>query len=183
MFNPLIAMKKHSLTLAMAILSIAFTYGQKLKPNSIVRAKQITFETHEVTMHGTPSDMISVVNRRNIYHGKIPKNRNSDMEFPFTDKSKLLDAVKQTFSQERLRQLLPEHLIAVTFYVSPQGKILDVSFLVNKNTSLSAAELENLEIAIKTNVSFKIKLIDKKDHDFFDVVYPIKYDRVLKGTI
>src|SRR5476649_1194855 len=130
-------MKKYLSTSLIIILSITLTYGQQLKPNSVVRANQITYNVQEVTAHGIPYDYLSVVNKNNIYHGRIPKNRNPDMSFPFTDKSKLLKAFTQTFSTERIKQLLPERRIDITFYVSPQGKVLDVSFLVNKNTLLT----------------------------------------------
>ncbi|MFI5159143.1 MAG: hypothetical protein ACHQF4_09780 [Sphingobacteriales bacterium] len=176
-------MKKYLLTPLLILLSLTIAYAQHLKPNSIVRANRVTFNIKEVTTHGIPSDYMSIVNNNSIYHGRIPKNRNPDMSFPFTDKSKLLSAFIQTFSFERIKQLLPERRMIITFYVSPQGKVLDVSFLVNKNTLLTAAELENLETAIKANVSFKIKLEDGKEHDFFDVGYPVIYERILKGTI
>jgi hypothetical protein len=176
-------MKKQSSTLLALILSTAFTYAQGLKPNTTVKANKATFRINEVKMHGAPSDYLSVVNSTNIYYGKLPKNRNPDMSFPFTNKSGLLNAITQTFSEERLKQLLPERRILITFYVDPHGKVAGVSFLVNKNTLLTATELENLENAIKADVSFKIRPEDAKGHDFFDVGYPVIYERVLNGTL
>jgi hypothetical protein len=82
-----------------------------------------------------------------------------------------------------LKQLLPERRILITFYVDPHGNVAGVSFLVNKNTLLTATELENLENALKADVSFKIRPEDAKGHDFFDIGYPVIFERVLNGTL
>jgi hypothetical protein len=160
------------------MLSAVITSAQSLRPKSIIKANRATYITSE-----TKYDRMEVVNRSNIYHTKTPKVSGEFIAFDFTNKSSLLKAFNQVFSDERIKELLPEKGMFVTFYINPQGKILEVSFMVSKATLVTSTELEKLENAIKANVLFKIRQDSVKDADFFRVSLNVKYERVLNRTL
>jgi hypothetical protein len=176
----LVKMKIQSQFLILFILlfnSISI-YGQMLKPNLKIRANKVFFITTELD-----HNRMSVVNDRNIYHNKILKNRNPDMTFKIKEKSGLLNAFTQVFSDERLRQLQPERRMLMTFYINPAGQIVEISFVLNKNTLITARELEELEGAIKANVSIKFRPEDVKGKEVIDIGYIITFSQVLDRTL
>jgi len=153
-------------------------YGQKLKPNSTIKAENTTFNTL-----GSKYGKMDVVNKNNIYYNKIPKVSGMNFSFEFAGKLSLLDAFTQVFSDDRIRQLLPETGIFITFYINPEGKILEVSFMVGENTLITAAELEKLENIIKAKISFKVHSYNANGADFFPVNYNVKYKKILDRTL
>jgi len=171
-------MKKQSLILFTLLLSAIITYAQELKPNAIIKTNTATYITT-----GLHDGAMSVVNSKSNYHNKIPRNRNPDMTFELKDKSALLNAFTHVFSDERLKQLIPEKRMIMTFYVNPSGQVIEVSFIFNKNTAVTALELEDLEKAIKANVFIKIRPEEYKGQDFFDVGFIVVYSKVLDRTL
>jgi hypothetical protein len=180
MFKLITAMKKQSFIILSLILSITFTYAQGLKPNTTTKANKITFRIDQVTIHGTPTEGITVKNINNIYQSQKPKVFiDPGVLYGKIAKGTILKAFMQAFSDARLNQLLSEHGLSLSLYISPSGKILEVEFLLQKNTKVTAIELEQLEDAIKTNVYFKLKPEETKGGDFFSVSLFVKYQNVL----
>jgi hypothetical protein len=170
---------KRKLAMVLIVLLIAITANaQRLKPDTTIKANRVTFITTSLS-YGE----ISVRNTDNIYHNRIQKNRNPDMSLQLTDNLGMVKAFKQVFSDERLKQLLPEKRIFMTLYASTSGKILDMSFVLSKNTLISPQELENLEIAIKAHVSFKFRPEEINGQDFIDIKWIVRYNKVLDGTL
>ena len=171
-------MKKQVILFALLVCTVA-TYGQTLKADASIKATKTTFITTSLS-----KSSMAIANSNNRYHNKIPKISAENMVFTKTDKLGLLNAFTSVFSEDRLKQLLPENRMFITFYVDPQGKILDLSFIIfTSNTTLKASELENLENAIKANVSFKIDSNKTKGADFFNVGQLVRYQQVLDGTL
>jgi hypothetical protein len=48
----------------------------------------------------------------------------------------MLEAFTGVFTDERLKQLLPEKFLPMTLYLNTSGKILEVEFILNRNTPL-----------------------------------------------
>jgi hypothetical protein len=174
-------MKIH-LLLPMIFLAFSnLTYGQRLKPDAVVRASHSSYNTKTIGIGRAAN--IFVYNNKNIYYNKIPKNRNPDIVIQRADKEGMLRAFTQVFNDGRLKELMPERYIHMTFYVDPSGRIMDMSFLLDKNTLITANELEALESSIKSNVFFKWRPEDIKGHDFFDITYAVSYSKALDRTL
>jgi len=170
------------LTISILILISTFTYAQKLKPNSTVKANQTTFRIEEVKQFGTSSNGITVVNVNNIYRNHAPKVYMAPGDlYGKIEKGGMLRAFKLTFNDNRLRQLLPDHGINLKLYISPDGKVEETDFLLENTTLLNAKELAQLQNAIKTNVFFKLSPGETKGGDFFTVSLFVKYQNVLDG--
>ena len=128
---------------------------------------------------------MSIVHKSSIYHNKTPKISGADLGLTGekVNKHSLLNTFKRTFSDERIRQLLPEGRIVLTFYVSPSGNVLEVEFILNKTTLITATELEQLENNIKANVVFNFNQELTKGGDFFVLVQAVRFSKVLDGTL
>lgn len=151
--------------------------AQEIKPNSTVRTKYSSFIIKQ-----NNTSMV-VFNSKNTYINKVPRHRNPDMTFDLRDKNSLLKAFRKVFSDSRLKQLLPERFMQMTLYANTSGQVLAVTFFLNKNTVITAQELENLENTIKADVWFKLRQDEIKDQDFFDIAEAVTYSRVLDKTL
>jgi hypothetical protein len=180
MLNTLNKMKKISLIVTVLILIGTITYAQKLTPNSIIRANQSTFITADLG-----HENMSVVHKSSVYHNKLPKVSGAErgLTGEKTNRHSLLIAFKKTFSVERIRQLVPEGRITLTFYVNPSGEILEIEFMLNKTTLVTATELEQLENNIKANVTFNFNHKLTKDGDFFVIVQAVRFSKILDNTL
>jgi hypothetical protein len=131
-------MKKQILVILISILSISLTFEQQLKPNVITKAESESFvsELQPHVQDDKTSDIMVVYNSKSHYHNKIPRNRNPDITFTRGDKGRMLEAFTGVFTDERLKQLLPEKFLPMTLYLNTSGKILEVEFILNRNTPL-----------------------------------------------
>jgi hypothetical protein len=170
--------KKPSLIIAALTIMFKFSHAQEIKPNTIVRVDSTSF----ITSQNQPEIMV-VFNSKNTYINKVPRHRNPDMTFDLQDKNSLLKAFRKVFNESRLEQLLPERFMQMTLYANTSGRVLAVTFFLNKNTVVTAQELEDLENTIKANVWFKLRPDEIKDQDFFDIVEAVRYSRVLDKTL
>jgi hypothetical protein len=159
-------------------LYVRFSHAQKLVPDNKIKAHEVTFITTKLG-----NEEMSVAHEGKVYHNKVPINRNPNMSLKMKNKSGILNAFTEVFSDKRLKQLIPEKRIMMTFYLNPSGQIMEVSFILNKNTLVTAQELEDLEKAIKANVSYKIMPSDYKEQDFIDIGMIIIYEKVLDRTL
>src|SRR5882757_8966542 len=143
-------MKKAIIISVVLMLSIKITNAQQLKPNSIIKTNSLSFKT-DITPYGT----MLVKNDKSVFKNRKPKNQRYELADSKT--LNILIAFKQVFDDDRLKELLSEPSIMLTYYVSPQGKVLDISYNLKINTLITANELEALSNAIKNSVSFKIR--------------------------
>lgn len=163
------------------LISVNSTFCQGIKADTVIKANYSTYNTK--TIGSGNSANIFVVNSNNIYYNKKPRNRNIDMVVLLNNKSGFINALKQVFGDERLRQLIPERFLRFTLYVNPNGQIMEMAFLLDKNTSITATELEALEKAIKAQVSFKFRREDINGQNFVDISEAVSYKMVLDGTL
>jgi hypothetical protein len=171
-------MKNIKIIFAMLLTNVTLVCAQELKPNSTVKTKHSSFRT-KVNEHGT----MNIENDKNILSKQRPKNLRFEID-QSTDPG-LLAAFKQVFSDARLKELLPENAIGLTYCVAPDGKILEISYLLKPNTLVTAAELEALEIAIKNNVTIKLNRTkdNKQEADFVRIIQAVHYNQILNGTL
>jgi hypothetical protein len=175
-------MKKINLLTLAFFIFVKLTYSQSLKPDAIVKADHSTYSTHLIGAGNTAS--ISVVNTKNILYEKKNKSGGGTLSYiGKTDNSSLLNIFNQVFTKDRIRQLLPESRISIFCYVNPEGKVLEVSYFLSKNTLLTASELEKLETAIKNNYTFKLLPQETKGGDFFVINLIVKYSWFFDGTL
>jgi hypothetical protein len=175
-------MKNINLLIIMLLVFNKFAYSQNLKPDAIVKADHLTYNTKTESTGRYPS--ISVRNTENVLYGKKNKLGQSTLSYiGKTDNSSLSKIFNSVFTQERIRQLLPESRITIDCYVNPNGKILEVSYFLNKNTILTAKELEKLEEALKSNYTFKLRPEETKGGDFFVITLIVKYSWFFDGTL
>jgi hypothetical protein len=79
--------------------------------------------------------------------GDIP-----DISIVKLDKNKLADILLGAFSVNRLKQLENEKDLSIFFYLSDRGDVLEVSFMADENTKITARELEYIESRIKSDI-------------------------------
>lgn len=171
-------MKKIIITLVLGLIT-KFSFGQNLKPNSTVRINHSIFNVKALD-HGS----MVVANEKNSLVNKKPKLPQSALNhFEKTDQTALLNVFTNVFSTKRLKELLPENGVLVNYYVSPQGKVLEVSFLLNTNTLLTAEEIKQIEDGIKNNVKFSLRPEETNGGDFFIITQVVKYKKILDRTL
>lgn len=168
-------MKKAIILFSILILGIKITHAQQLRPNSIIKANSLSFKT-DVTPNGT----MTVANDKSVFKNRKPKNQRFQLADPRT--LNILMAFRQVFSDNRLKELLGEPSIMLTYYISLQGKVLDISYNLKTSTLVTANELEALSDAIKKCVSFKIEEEGQKNGDFFMISQRIAFKRILDKT-
>lgn len=118
-------------------------------------------------------------------YGDRNSNQPSQLRIEKPDKHSVLNTFKQVFSTERLQQLAADpSAIFIDYKISPTtGKILEVSFILTKNTLLKATEIESLENALKTNVMFKFKNEEVKNSEFISIDESVHFRKILDGTL
>ncbi len=176
-------MKKNNLLTIILLVFCVKVQAQKLLSNTKVKANQITYKV--VGLPKLESETIefnTVYNNNNQYCGKTPKLKldNGDLIGKIV-KNTILNAFNEAFSKARLKELVQERVLDITLYLSPTGKVMEVSFLLQKNSSLSALELENLENALKKNVYYNLDANLVKNGDFFVVSMWVRYQNILDG--
>jgi hypothetical protein len=179
MYNSMTIMKRTVISIFVLLISITSIYAQQFKPNSIVRAKRSSYKIDTIKFD---NKNIHVENSNNRYSNK-PSTQGADFTFEKVNKSGTYNAFKQVFSDDRLKQLANERILLI-FNVSLEGKIQEVEFTLNKNTLITIPELEALEGALKSNVSFKFKTQElRKGSDFVSIGQTIPFSRVLDKTL
>jgi hypothetical protein len=177
--NKLINMKKSIiLFVILIIINITTTQAQQLRPNSINKASHNSYRVDSVTY-----GMMEVNNLTNTLRHRIPKTHPQNLSFKKDDNLSLINSFKQAFTNARLVQLENEPAILLLFKLSPTGKLIEVTFSVKENTSISISELEALENAIKKNVTFKLNSGEIKGADFFEIGQNVLFKRVVDGTL
>lgn len=160
-----------------------WAYGQELKPNSIIKGNKISLKVDDIKTPGADfsSDRVYVANVNNIYHGRKPKISAWDISlYQKMEKGSMLKAFGQVFNDTRLKELAStDRGLAIFLYITPSGKVTEVGFLIRKNTALTTLEIEQLENALKTDVTFKIQPKETKDGDFFIINMEVKYKNIL----
>ncbi len=150
-------------------------HSQIFIPDSLIKSNKITFKVDEQ----------SVYNLNNKLHGKKQKT-DIDPRLIFVNivKGTILTSFTQTFTDARLKELTKERGIVLILDITPDGKVAEVEFrLLNKNTLLSAIEIENLEINLKKNVSFKLDSALTKDGVFFGQSIFVTYQGILERNM
>jgi hypothetical protein len=172
-------MKKSIILLGMLIIiNITTTQAQQLRPNSINKASHNSYRVESSTY-----GWMEVNNQTNTLRHRRPKVNPYNLYLKKDDNLSLINSFKQVFTNARLVQLENEPAILLQFKVSPTGKMIEVTFLVRENTSISISELEALENAIKKNVSFTINSGEIKGADFFEIGQNVPFKAVLDGTL
>ena len=160
-------------------------YAQNLKSNTLVRANKINYNV--VGMEKFPGETLefnNVFNKDNIYHGKNPKvGIDPALLVSGASNSSLQTAFMQTFSKERLQELTKERQLVFKLFFTPEGKVVEVEFLIRKDSSLTAFELEKLENALKQNVVYKVGNILPKGGDFFEQAISVGYKGILDNNL
>jgi hypothetical protein len=170
---------KKTITLTVLLsISITVTYAQRLKPNSDIKAKHSSYKTDSLRSGG-----MFVHNDKNIYHNKKHNEPSSSDNLEKGDKTSTINAFKKVFNNQRLQQLVNEPNIGIEYTVSDEGKILEVSFVLKQTTLVTASELEELEDAIKKDVSFKWRGAHAKVNDFYVLFQNIRFSKILDGTL
>ena len=169
-------MKNIALVIVIFSINITIVSAQKLKSNSIIKAKSISYKTDTSSFGG-----MTVENERNVYRKKMPDPDGINVNIEKSDKVSTINAFKQVFSDVRLHQLKNEN-ITIMYYISSSGKLLEVSFHLDKNTTITAFELEGLEEAIKKDVSFKLSGRKIKPDGFFVWYQNVTFRKILDGT-
>ena len=168
-------MKKIFSFLVLVSMSYA-TYAQQLKLSPVVKSKRFSYKIDTTTLNRR----LTAENEKNVL-----KYRRSgvkgDIAFEKKDNFSTSNAFLKVFDAERLKQLLPENNMLINYYVLPSGQIKEVSFILNKNTVITPAELEALEIEIKDKVSFKLNPADVQNTEFIPFVQIIRFSSLLKN--
>lgn len=146
------------------------------------QAKDITYIIKN--FNGPNSRYVAVHNQKNTLEGKTPKVYSGNLtNIKLRNSKSLLNSFQSVFSTVRLKELLKEDGLSTYFYVNPSGKVLEVTFFLNKNSVVTPLELETLEKSIKKNVVFSLNPEQTKGGDFFTLTKRNKYQEILNGTL
>ncbi len=159
--------------------------GQVIKANSFVKANKTTYSVITLKKFaGEKYEFNSIFNKNNLFHGKNPKvGINALLLDGKIPKKSFYIAFTQTFTKERLQELTKERIIYFTLFFNPEGKVVEVEFLILNNSSLTALELERLETALKQYVVYNVGDVLSKGVDFFQDTYIVSYRGVLDNTL
>ena len=174
-------MEKITIYVVILLTGIVTTsYAQRFKPNTLVKANHNAFKVDSLRFGG-----IYVHNEKNVYHNPDKRSSNSDIiEGNFVkDKSATINAFKKAFGNDKLHQLLGEGSMVVEYIVNDDGKILEVSFSLAKNTIITPNELDALEDYLKNDLSFKWRIRHIKKDGFYTINQVIRFSKILDGTL
>ena len=157
---------------------VSYTQQLKLSVNAKVKAKNITYDISN--KFGQKNLLIKNISNKLDLRKQLYKPVNLSVAPDSNDNYSVKRAFRQVFSSGRIGQLVPENAIFITFYLNPEGNILEVRFSLPDNTTLTAEELEKLEIALKQNVKFKLTAPDLEKGDFYEIFQNFKYSSLLK---
>lgn len=177
-------MKKEFLIYLICITVFKTADAQVLKSNTLVSANKITYNVvGNEKIEGATLEFNTVFNKNNQYRGKTPKVViDPALLVEKTAKGSFLAAFTQSFSNARLKELTKERVIVLTLCFTPDGKVVEIEYLLQKNSSLTAIELETLENALKKNVIYKLDSSLTKRGDFFRQSVVIRYQAILNGN-
>ncbi len=177
-------MKKLFVLLLVFFVFLKAVKSQFLKPNSLLKANKITFKVDDLSSSKVASNSISIYNKANTFAGKTPKVwLDERLIVGKAAKGSVLAAFTQTFSDTRLKELINEHGLNITLYLTPTGKVAEVIYQVQKNSTLTGVELESLEIALKRNVTYNLDQNLTKNGDFFIANFRVVYNSILNRQI
>lgn len=163
--------------IAITLLS-AESFGQQLKPNSVTRGKTVSFRSDQ-----DRNGNLIVVDSKNDFFSKKPKTGPANINMVIRKEKTMLTAFLQVFNDERLKQLAAERYMSMVCFVNPAGKVLGITFYLNKSTTVTALELEQLQKAIESNVSFTLNPDETRGGDFFPIAQIVLYEHVLKRSL
>jgi hypothetical protein len=172
-------MKKTITLTVMLLTSITVTYAQHLKTNAVIKANHYTYRTDSIDAKN-----MFAHNDKNIYRYPDKKPNNNPFVSDNLKKSpkSTINVFKKVFSDEKLHQLLKEGVIGIEFIVADDGKILETSFYLNRNTIITATELEQIEDAYKNDVTFKWIVPHTNAGGFHVITQIIHFNKILDGT-
>ena len=132
-----------------------------MEVNTIIKAQHSSYQTRADEYNN-----LWVLNSLNVLTYAVPKNLN----YKFNDQFQFqatAQAFKEALGKERLQDLGDKKEgISLTYWLSPEGKILEIEFIIKTNTTLSIEEIETVENALKASLSFNLTWTDDQEADF-----------------
>lgn len=142
-----------------------------LKGNSQIYQKKETSQS---------SKRIAIANAKNKLSEKkmnIPPTSLSRIQFN-SDKE-LSDILTSIIPKDKLKVLSStEKSLTLIAFVDSKGKILELEFLLNKSTILTAKEIEAIENKIKTNTTFILDPKETVGGNFFKLVKRVDLNQI-----
>jgi hypothetical protein len=159
----------------MLLTNVTLVYAQELKPNSTVKTKHSSFKIAAIT-----NGRVFVENETNQLRNQKPNQR---YQLSILKAFNLEKAFKQVFDNARLNQLTNEPNIVIKYYISPKGKVLQASFILKQNTSITSTEIDELEAAIKDQVYFQVQNDKITGTEFFNLMQNVNFSKIIDGTL
>lgn len=152
--------------------------GQKLQLNAVAHSDHATFKTAGDA--AKPNGVLYAYNAGNKLYGKHSKLGQTAISYwELNDQKSLNDIMIDVFGIQRLKALLPEKLLGIDYYVDVNGKVLELAFMTQKNTSITANELERLEQELKKYTAYKLLPKETKGGDFFVITRIARYQQII----
>lgn len=148
-------MKTLLIIIGLSLICYGVAHGQLFKKEeNLVNAKKNTYR-------------IVTINEGAIIRPKTPDlvgkklSYNSDLDMSGLDtkqtSKQIFAQVSKTFSDERKRELSQRNeSLGINLFVLPNGKIKEIEFFVAKNRLMTLSEIEDLDEAIRKNVTVPV---------------------------
>lgn len=144
-----------------------------MRPNTVVKAQHASYQTR---VDGYRN--LWIQNITNTLGSARPKNLNCQIQdYRATNTAK---AFEQALGLERLRELdYDKERLSTNFILSAEGKILEVEFVTDVTSLITAHEIEALETALKETLTFQINWLDDNEADFVTLSTALPYNSIV----
>ncbi|MGB4774945.1 MAG: hypothetical protein WBP45_07235 [Daejeonella sp.] len=171
-------MKKLVLFLIPSALLFSTCIGQQKFNKPEVKAESIIFKCERIN---DPSSKTIGIHNKSNYLEESQKNHFGELlnNIQLLNRTKFTEAFWNAFGEVKLKELLPERNIPITFYINKTGKIIELSYILKKNTLITPRELEKLENNIIKNVSFRLRPEEIVKGDYFFLVMNTNFQKIV----
>ncbi|WP_214072715.1 hypothetical protein [Mucilaginibacter sp. dw_454] len=145
-----------------------------MEVNTIIKAQHSSYQTRADEYNN-----LWVLNTANILTYAHPKTVKYKFDDPF-EFDAVAKAFNQAFGLERLQELEDnKDLHSITYWISTEGKILEIEFVTSVDTGLSIEELEALESALKSTVCFRLTWLDNEKAEFVSKNTSVSFEGII----
>ncbi len=142
------------------IIQLSFIYYIPAHAQLFTKEERLTKAENETYKVITIDEGTTIQTSKSEFTGK-KLSYGSDLDMSGIDirqtSKRIFAQVQKVFSDERRRELAEKNeSIGIKLYMLPNGKIREIEFYVAKNRTLTLSEIEDLDDAIRKNVTVPI---------------------------
>lgn len=154
-------------------------FGQNAFERGNTKGKNIIYKLKGASSNNKKA--IAVSNTKNTLDEKLKNNPPTHLKnVEFSVGVNLNRIFISLLGKKRIEYLVEtDQTMLITFFVNENGKVLELEFILPKNTTITPGELEILEERIKKEVSFKLEKSETKGAKLFQLLKLQRYKDLL----